>query len=278
MDASLARPRSIILASRNCKTNAGIPDVSASTPATSAIILAAGVGRRLGPDQDGPKVLLKFGGESLLSRHLSALGRHGIEEVAITVGFQQELIVAEVERLGWSSRVRFVQNPDYRKGSLLSLAVQEKALRAGRPLLLMDGDVLYDDRMISALMDAAGENILLLDREIEPGDEPVKICFRSDTIVDFRKVPEHAHDRYGESVGFFRLSPGMAARLADRCAAHVAAGHLHLEYEEALRDLILAEPHRFAARDVTGLPWVEIDFPADVARARDEILTQLQAA
>jgi choline kinase len=252
--------------------------VSAYAPATSAIILAAGVGRRLGTDQTEPKILLEFGGESLLSRHLSALGRHGIEHVAITVGYRQDLIADEVGRLGWPGRVRFVQNPDYRKGSLLSLAVQDEALRAGEPLLLMDGDVLYDDRMISALVEARGENILLLDREIEPGDEPVKICFRGETIVDFRKLPEHAHDWFGESVGFFRLSPAMASRLADRCAAHISAGHLHLEYEEALRDLMLAEPHRFTARDVTGLPWVEIDFPTDVRRARDEILTQLQPA
>jgi choline kinase len=252
--------------------------VSAYVPATSAIILAAGVGRRLGADQTEPKILLEFGGESLLSRHLSALGRHGIEHVAITVGYRQDLITAEVGRLGWPGHVRFVQNPDYRRGSLLSLAVQDEALRAGEPLLLMDGDVLYDDRMISALVEARGENILLLDREIEPGDEPVKVCFRGETIVDFRKLPEHAHDWFGESVGFYRLSPAMAARLADRCAAHIGAGHLHLEYEEALRDLMLAEPHRFTARDVTGLPWVEIDFPADVTRARGEILTQLQAA
>ena len=252
--------------------------MSADAPATSAIILAAGMGRRLGAEQTKPKILLEFGGESLLSRHLSALDRHGIERVAMTVGYQQKLIAAEVTRLGWSGRVSFVHNPDYRKGSLLSLAVQEKALRAGDPLLLMDGDVLYDDRMISALVEARGENILLLDREIEPGDEPVKICFREKTIVDFRKLPEHAHDWFGESVGFFRLSPAMASRLADQCAVHIGAGHLHLEYEEALRDLMLAEPHRFVARDVTGLPWVEIDFPADIMRARSEVLMQLQVA
>ena len=139
----------------------------------------------------------------------------------------------------------------------------------------MDGDVLYDARMIAALIEAPGENVLLLDREIEPGDEPVKICFRGDTIVDFRKRPEHAHDRHGESVGFFRFSPATAAALADRCDAHLAAGRAALEYEEAIRDLILAEPARFAAADVTALPWVEIDFPADVARARDEILPLL---
>ena len=249
-----------------------------STRPASAIILAAGIGRRLGETQDGPKILLEFGGQSLLSRHLDALAKNGVSDVSITVGHRRELIEAEVARLGWAGRVSFVANPRYREGSLVSLHVQGDRLRAGHPVLVMDGDVLYDRRMIAALIEAPGENILLLDREIEPGDEPVKICFQGDRIVDFRKRPEHAHDRHGESVGFFRFSAASATALADRCASYVADGRTEVEYEEAIRDLILAEPARFQAADVTALPWVEIDFPADVSRAREEILPQLTAA
>ncbi|MFH5926395.1 phosphocholine cytidylyltransferase family protein [Roseomonas xinghualingensis] len=241
----------------------------------SAIILAAGVGRRLGEPEARPKILLEFGGRSLLARHFAALDAHGVKEVSITVGYRREMIEAEVERLGWSSRVSFIENSRYREGSLVSLSVQKDRLRAGHPVLLMDGDVLYDHRMVESLIEAPGENILLLDREIEPGDEPVKICFRDGRIVDFRKKPEHAHEWHGESVGFFRFSAAGAADLADRCLSHVSAGHLDLEYEEAIRDLILAEPDRFSAVDITPLPWVEIDFQADVARARGEILPQL---
>ncbi|WP_458093798.1 phosphocholine cytidylyltransferase family protein [Roseomonas sp. WA12] len=252
--------------------------MNAATETPSAIILAAGVGRRLGASHDRPKILLEFGGRTLLARHLDALERHGVREVSMTIGFEGAQIQAEVARLGWTDRVRFVNNPRYREGSLVSLAVQEAALRAGRPVLLMDGDVLYDPRVIGALTTAPGENVLLLDREIEPGDEPVKICFRDDVIVDFRKRPEHAHDRHGESVGFFRFSASTAAALADRARGLVDAGRAELEYEEAIRDLILAEPARFRAEDITALPWIEIDFEADVLRARNEILPQLGAA
>jgi choline kinase len=248
-----------------------MPDLTAAC----AIILAAGVGRRLGALDERPKILLEFDGSTLLARHLAALHRHGIDEISITVGYEDALIAAEVKRLGWTDRVRFVRNARYTEGSMVSLSVQDSLLRAGRPLLLMDGDVLYDHRMIASLIRAPGENVLLLDREIEPGEEPVKICLRDGRIVDFRKKPAHAHDWHGESVGFFRFSPGMARALADRCAVHVEAGRTNLEYEEAIRDLILAEPDRFAVADITALPWVEIDFPADVARARDEILPRL---
>jgi choline kinase len=104
----------------------------------------------------------------------------------------------------------------------------------------------------------------------------VKVCFLGDTIVDFRKRPEFPHDRHGESVGFFRFSPAMAARLGRQCQALADAGGAMLEYEEAIRDLILEDASRFVAADVGDLPWTEIDFPEDVVRARDIILPQLQ--
>ena len=244
----------------------------------SAIILAAGVGRRLGAADGRPKVLLEVGGRTLLDRHLAALRSCGVEEVSITVGHGRELIEAEVARLGWRGRVSFVHNPRFREGSLVSLWAQSARLRDGRPLLLMDGDVLYDSRMVARLVAAPGENVLLVDRDIEPSDEPVKICFHGGRIVDFRKRPVHTHDWHGESVGFFRFSGATAAALADRCAAYVEEGRADLEYEEAIRDLILADPDRFGAADVTALPWIEIDFEADVVRARAEILPLLEEA
>jgi choline kinase len=252
-------------------------DLASAAGVTSAIILAAGVGRRLGDSDDRPKVLLEFGGRTLLARHLDALHGQGIDDVSITVGHRRELIEAEVSRLGWRDRVALVENPRYREGSLLSLWAQASRLRSGRPALLMDGDVLYDQRMIASLLAAPGENALLVDRDIEPGDEPVKVCFRGGLVVDFRKRPEHAHDWHGESVGFFRFSAATAAALAERCASYAEAGRTELEYEEAIRDLIVAEPSRFCAADVSGLPWIEIDFEADLARARREVLPRLDA-
>lgn len=241
-----------------------------------AIILAAGIGRRLGETHDGPKVLLRFDGRTLLQRHLEALTAAGVDEVAITLGHRGDEIRAEVDRLGEAGRVRFVDNPRYREGSLVSLWTQGERMRSGRPVLLMDGDVLYDTRMIARLFDGDAENTLLVDREIEPGDEPVKICFRDGRIVDFRKKPEHAHDWHGESVGFFRFSGATAAAMADRCDAYVEAGETRVEYEEAIRDLMLAEPDRFGAVDVSDLPWTEIDFEEDVVKARETVLPQLE--
>jgi choline kinase len=131
--------------------------------------------------------------------------------------------------------------------------------------------------MVDRLLAATPENVLMFDEKIEDGDEPVKICFNGETIVDFRKVPANAYDRFGESVGFFRFAPDMAQKLATRCEAYVEEGKRKTEYEEAIRDMILLEPERFGIADISDLPWTEIDFEGDVIRARNEILPQLQS-
>lgn len=237
-----------------------------------AILLAAGVGNRLDGTHEGPKVLLDFGGRSLIQRHLEALAANGVTDIAVTVGHEADHL-----REALRGRATTTYNPDYHLGSLVSLWVQRDLLRAGRSVLLMDGDVLYDKRMITRLLTGDGEAVLLVDRELEPGDEPVKVCFRHGVMVDFRKRPQYAHDWHGESVGFFKFSPAMAADLADACEAYVAAGRTSVEYEEAIRDLMLADPSRFTYLDVTDLPWTEIDFPEDVEKARRTILPNLQS-
>lgn len=159
-------------------------------------------------------------------------------------------------------------NPDYREGSVISLWTARDLMRAGRPVVLMDADVLYDTRLLSRLVSSAHPNALLLDREIEPGDEPVKLCVRDGAIVDFHKRPQTPHDWHWESVGFFRLTPAAAAELAGRAEDYVANGRRALEYEEPIRDMMqAAPPGLFGYEDITGLPWIEIDFPEDVAKA-----------
>jgi len=86
---------------------------------TTAILLAAGVGRRL--QQAGPKILAPVGERSLLERHLQSLAAAGISDIALTIGHQGEAIRRAVAKAGLSDRVRFIENEHYREGSLISL-------------------------------------------------------------------------------------------------------------------------------------------------------------
>ncbi len=153
-------------------------------------------------------------------------------------------------------------------------------MRRGGDVLVMDADVLYDQRIMRALVaGAAPVNRLLIDRAFEPGAEPVKVCVRAGVPIELRKQlgADLAYDTIGESVGFFRLSEAGAARLATIVAGYVQGGRADQPHEEALRDLLREASQVFEVADVTGMPWIEIDFPADVERARREILPRLQA-
>ena len=49
--------------------------------------------------------------------------------------------------------------------------------------------------------------------------------------------------------------------------------------EEAIRNVLLASTKgRFGVEDITGLPWIEIDFAEDIVRAETDILPRLIAA
>lgn len=245
---------------------------------TRACILAAGIGNRLGDSADQrPKALLEFGGRSLLSRHLENLAAMGVRDVAIGVGYRAEEIERAARAAGFPGDISFVENPHYREGSVITMSVLGPAMtETGGPVILMDADVLYSPSILARLGGTEHPNCLLVDRDFVPGDEPVKVCIRGEKeIVDFRKIVETPYDWCGESVGFFRWSPAVAAGLAARAASYIDAGRRDAPYEEVIRDAILADPGAFGFEDVSGKPWIEIDFPDDLRRAEEEILPRL---
>jgi choline kinase len=252
-------------------------------PATQplhAIILAAGRGSRLADynPEGHPKCLMAFGGRSLLARHLDLLWRFGVQAVDIVVGFEANRIIEHVATLDSRPHVGWHFNPRYEQGSVLSLWAAEDTLRSGRPVLVMDADVLYHPAILQRLVTTGVENCYLLDRDFLPGDEPVKIAVRDGVMVEFRKqlAPDLQYDLLGESVGFFRFGPAMAEVICTECARFDAEGLDDAPHEEALRNVLLAQPARFGFEDVSGLPWIEIDFPEDVERAGSEILTAIR--
>lgn len=242
------------------------------------IILAAGVGERMAEATGGkPKCLLEFGGSTLLARHLRILEEQRPVGVTIVTGFHHEVILRELAGLGANVTVDTLINPDYRRGSVVSLWCGRSVLDSGDDIVLMDADVLCHPDVLRRLFQTRHANCFLLDRDFEPGDEPVKLCVRDGRIVEFRKKvePDVKFDMQGESVGFFRFASSAARALAARTAEYIDKGRRDAPYEEVIRDLVLSEPDEFGYEDVTGLPWIEIDFPRDVARAREEILVKI---
>ncbi len=242
-----------------------------------AIILAAGAGRRMRFNgQRLPKVMIEFGGKTLLRRHIEILHRCGVDEIAVAVGFRTDLIDAELAAIGAADAVETIFNADYEQGSIVTLWTAREQLCRGGDVILMDGDVLYDDRIMKRLLASPQRNCFLLDRDFEPGEEPTKLCVRDGHLVEFHKQVNVDFDYWGESVGFFRLGEPVATRLVPAAERYLEAGRRYELYDEALRDILLADPPgSFGFEDVTGLPWIEIDIMEDVEQARSEVLPLL---
>lgn len=237
-----------------------------------AIILAAGRGERLGDAAAGqPKCLLRFGGKTLLQQHIENLDRLDAGRIIIVTGYRHEQIETALAQIKSRTPVETIVNPDYELGSIVSLYCARELLADGTDTVLMDADVLYDPDILGRLFDTQSGNCFLLDRDFEPGDEPVKLCVSGAVPVEFRKIPDRAisWDYQGESVGFFRFDAAMSARLAHKVGEYLDTGRSMEPYEEAIRDLLRETPELFRFEDITGRAWIEIDFPSDVARATE---------
>jgi len=243
-------------------------------------MLAAGLGTRLygNGEEQPPKALLRFEDKTLLRRHVEILRACGIEELVLVLGYRREEMEAELRAIGAGDFVRTSFNPDFHDGPVVSLWMARDVLRSGSDILFMDADVLYPPLLIERLIGAADPTCLLFDADIDVGEDPVRICVRDGKVVDFGKMIEGDFDAVGEWPGFMKMSPTIAARVADATARYVEAGEVKLAYEPAMRDVLLASPPgTFGFEDITGVPWIEIDFPSDLLRARRIIYPQLAA-
>jgi len=242
-------------------------------------ILGAGIGRRLNNVQLPPKVLLSFGGKTLLERHVEILRACGIQGIDLVIGFRAEEVRREIARIGAQDIIRTCFNPHFDEGAIISFATLKAAFTAGEPVVFMDGDVLYDRRMMLQLLETSQDNCFLMDRQTEEGEDPVRLCMRGNVLVDFHKRPERRHDWWGEWVGFARFSADIAAKMIGEAERIIASGRRGAIYEDAMRNILFdAPPGHFGIEDITGLPWVEIDFPEDLERAHKEIYPILAGA
>lgn len=240
-----------------------------------AIIYAAGVGGRLkGRGQGLPKILLEFGGRSLLEWHVICLSQVGVERCTFVSGYRHELVREELDRIAarYPVTLRQIVNSDYSEGSVLSMHVSLPVIRsAGQRILLMDGDVLYPAAMLRRLLDSGHRTALLIDRDYSTADDdPVLVPVVGGRPVDFRKRWSGAADLVGESIGFFVLAPEDVDLLAAETLVRTVGDRRRDSYDDVLRALVMAG--RFGYEDVTGLPWTEIDFPEDMDRAEQEVL------
>jgi choline kinase len=157
-----------------------------------------------------------------------------------------------------------IENPDYRKGAVVSLWAAREHLAGD--VLVMDADVLFPTELLRGLVDAPHHNCFLMDTDAVDDGEAMMLMARAGRVVDIARGIRGDHDTRGESVGFLKLDTEGAAVLRRLAEAARCEGRDDIEHEALYPDLMRSCRVGYVTTDAA--PWTEIDFPADVERAR----------
>lgn len=122
-----------------------------------ALILNSGMGSRMGVlTAEQPKCMTEISGkETILSRQLRQLAEAGIDEVVMTTGLFDGILVNYCQSLDLPIRFTFVNNPLYRETNYIySIYCAREHL--DDDIVLMHGDLVFENTVIDALL--AGES------------------------------------------------------------------------------------------------------------------------
>jgi choline kinase len=230
-----------------------------------ALILAAGLGRRLGDrTADRPKALVEVGGKTLLERLLSSLADAGVLEALVVTGHFAARIDDLMGSWDFGLKVRTIYNPDYATANnIVSFLCAGPSIAEG--CILLNSDIVVDPSVIAELANERSGNWLVVDPDEPLGAEEMKVQLDPAgwiSRVSKRLPPDECS---GEYIGALRFdAEGVRACLAS-ARALVEQGGTDLYYEHAIDAAtteICARPMTTARR-----PWTEIDDLVDFERA-----------
>jgi choline kinase len=210
---------------------------------------------------------VKVGGETLIDRQIRTLRRAGIEDIAVVVGCQAELV-----RRSCGQDITYVENSNYAQtNSMYSLWMARPLLYEG--FVVLNCDVLFHPVLLDDLLTSKHENALLLAyREADQppfGDEEMKVQVRCGRVREMSKQM-NPEDADGENLGVVKFGPEGARELVTIMDRLIAAGGVRDWAPRAFREFAQTRPlHAIGTR---GFPWIEIDFPEDYQRAVRDVL------
>jgi choline kinase len=234
-----------------------------------AIILAGGVGRRLGALTRGKqKCLLSVAGETILARAMRMLFSAGITEITIVTGHCAERVRDEACRRFPRGRYSFVHNERYASTST-AYPVWLARFGVNEPLLLLDGDVVFEPAVLAKMLASKSDNIVAVSRPIELDDEQIKVVVDDlGRVTHLGKTLDRARVSH-EAIGMAILSRKALTHLFPTLERRVITENRGRElYEAAFQELIAGKRLVLRALDLGDLRCLEIDTVDDLQRAR----------
>lgn len=221
-----------------------------------AIILAAGIGSRLQPILRGrPKPLLELDGKSLLEHSLEALSSQGIKSLELALGYGAGIIKKTLSSRIPGLRVNYHFNPSFEStGSMHSLYC---ALKEPEDCLVLDGDILFDPRILNQLLSYKPQDAVVLEKCVGRGDEVfVKLAKDSRVIYLGKNSPENNQDL--EFTGISKFSAAFLKEMLKMHEFNLSRGRNKGYYEDCAYQVSRVLPWHGLISD---LAWSEIDDP-----------------
>lgn len=235
-----------------------------------AIILAAGMGKRLGEyTKENTKCMVPVNGVPLIDRALDQLARLNLTRVVIVVGYQGENLIEYIgNRYDDRVRIEYINNPVYDKtNNIYSLALAKDKMQEDDTLLL-ESDLIYEEGMLSLLINNPSPNLALV-AKYETWMDGTMVCIdKENNIVNF--VPKAAFDyknvdQYYKTVNIYKFSREFAQqKYVPFLEAYTKAVGSNEYYENVLRILSFLNSHDLKALPVTSEKWYEIDDKQDL--------------
>jgi L-glutamine-phosphate cytidylyltransferase len=220
------------------------------------VILAAGMGSRLGNPLPKPLTVLKTG-DTIMGLQLSNIGKFfDMNDVMVVVGFKKEVIMeAYPDSL-------YVYNPEFDQTNTSKSLLRALKKSGGQSVMWLNGDVVFSSNLFSLIVSYLLKDLsFVCVNNQECGEEEVKYTLAPDgTIAEISKKVSPAN---GEAVGINYISqkdlPFFVQRL-EECDNNDY-------FERGIELMILKDKRKVYPVDISSFPCMEVDFREDLENA-----------
>ena len=229
-----------------------------------AIILAAGMGKRLGElTKNNTKCMVEVNGVKLIDRVLTYLSHLDLKRIVIVVGYQAENLVNYVENQYGSLNIEFVENPIYDKtNNIYSLALAKDKFKEDDTLLL-ESDLIYEESMLHLLVDNQQPDLALVAKYEKWMDGTMVTIDDDCNILNFiskKEFKQSEVDKYYKTVNIYKFSKSyINNQYLPLLEAYCQMKGNNEYYEEVLRVLTMIDKSSLKALPIGDEKWYEID-------------------
>ncbi len=230
-----------------------------------AIILAAGMGRRLGDlTKENTKCMVPVNGVRLIDRLLGQLSGLSLKRVIIVVGYKgQELKDYIGHRYDDQLKIAYAENPIYDKtNNIYSLSLVKQQLQEDDTLLI-ESDLIFSDSLFQMIIADPYPNLALVAKYESWMDGTMVRLDADNNIVNF--VPKKAFkyediDSYYKTVNIYKFSRDFSQqKYVPFLEAYCHALGNNEYYEQVLRVITLLDNAELKALPIGNEKWYEID-------------------